>query len=368
MIFQPALGRAMLDSGMHSTAYSATAARTTDQNHNIPAAKEWRRFAFHFLSVLVLVLFAVASLNFFINPKGLYPTPSHVPAFGSGRDLKPALLRNEAGKSKILILGSSRCRLVKPSLVEQITGMRTFNASVESATADDYLSILRDAFAHGESLKAMVVCLDVESFLSHADPAANDSQQVPADISESTNHKASELLTWEQTMLSIESMVPSLTPLIDTSGTSFNAKGETTYQRGLEPQHSTKQLDVTKENLILYKALYRDSQISTQKLRSLQELLRQSQKRGMRSVVLLTPLSSEFQSALRPLGWEEKREQLKEMIKPMCVQSDAEFLDLTFPYSFGGDSSDFVDGVHLSQVGADRMTRQISGSLISALH
>lgn len=357
----------MLDSVMRSSADSAMVSVETDQKKNNVAA-EWRGFAFHFLSALVLAVFAIASLNFFTNPKGLYPTPSHVPSFGSGRDLKPALLRNQAGKSKILILGSSRCRLVKPSLVEQITGMRTFNASVESATADDYLSILRDALARGESPRALVVCLDVESFLDHDQPAANDSQQVPGDISEPASRKASELLTWEQTMLSIESAIPSLTPLIDSSGTSFNAKGETTYQRAVEPESSTEDSNAKKENLILYAALYRDSKISTQKLQSFQELLRESNEHGMRSVVLLTPLSSEFQSALRPLGWEEKRRELVGKIEPLCLQAGAEFLDLTFPYNFGGNSTDFYDGVHLSQVGADRMTRQISGSLISALH
>lgn len=359
---------------MNSTTDLVQSQRTKESEHqealNLATApqEDWRRFALHFLFALIAVLLGVAALNFFTNPKGLYPTSAHVPAFGSGRDLKPALLKNEAEKPKILILGSSRCRLVKPSLVEQITGMHTFNASVESATTDDYLAILHDALAQGQTPKAMIICLDVEAFLDHDESSANDSEQPSDQTSASTGRKLSELVSWDQTMLSIESVFPGLGNVVDNSGTSFNAKGETTFQRTLQPEFSKEKSYATQENLILYAALYRNSRISARKLEALHTLLEESGSHGVRSIVLLTPLSSEFQSALRPYGWEQKRQALLEKIEPLCAQAGARFLDLTFPYDFGGNSTDFYDGVHLSQGGADRMTRQISGSLISALH
>ena len=63
----------------------------------------------------------------------------------STRRTKIELFRAYSARQKVtgLILGSSRSTLLLPEQADRLTGLRFFNAAVQSASTDDYLAFYR---------------------------------------------------------------------------------------------------------------------------------------------------------------------------------------------------------------------------------
>ncbi|PYQ49483.1 MAG: hypothetical protein DMF59_13490 [Acidobacteria bacterium] len=128
----------------------------------------WPQFTRAFLTLAGFGLLAVAALNFFINPMEYYPPRLVPPAVWDAREIKTRMLGEAQPKPRVLILGSSRAMKIDPAVVTRITGLPTFNVSVESAMTEDDYALLRYAVEQkGITPQMVLIGIDIESFHNH---------------------------------------------------------------------------------------------------------------------------------------------------------------------------------------------------------
>ncbi|MCX6647404.1 MAG: hypothetical protein NTY09_13755 [bacterium] len=114
----------------------------------------------------VIILILSGSMNFIVDPFGLYGTGIFPPVTFSQYEHKLRLLREYIPRPSALIIGSSRVECLNPNLVEEITGRRCFNWANPLAKTELFYAELRIAL---EELNAPVdlVIVGVEPDVFH---------------------------------------------------------------------------------------------------------------------------------------------------------------------------------------------------------
>ena len=142
-----------------------------EQAQEMAPESGWRRFFLRLLWTAVLGLFSIAVLNLVVNPDGIFPLHIMPQLSWGGRPLKAEMLKKVASPPQALILGSSRVMALPPAEVERATGLRTFNAGVEVAKAEDFYVMLRYAIeATHLRPKLLLLGCDVEAFHNQEPP------------------------------------------------------------------------------------------------------------------------------------------------------------------------------------------------------
>ena len=108
----------------------------------------------------------VFGFNVIINPYGMYGTKWLNPIVWSDRREKLDLLGNYPGRVELLILGSSRTMRLDPEIFQSLTGLESFNLSVNHARAEDFLALVRYVVSKTVVQKPLVVVvgLDINAF------------------------------------------------------------------------------------------------------------------------------------------------------------------------------------------------------------
>jgi hypothetical protein len=123
-----------------------------------------------FLLTLAGILVTIAAVNLVVNPLGYYPVSLFRPLTWSTRQIKASLMA-QSPPAEVLIMGSSRAMALAPSEIERHSGLRAFNASVDSARVEDYVAIFGYANRElGWKLRELVIGVDVESFHDNVRP------------------------------------------------------------------------------------------------------------------------------------------------------------------------------------------------------
>ena len=103
-----------------------------------PPARQLRRFVIGVLGAALAVVLSVLSVNILVDPFGTFGTHLFPTAIESDRAVKITLLEKLAYNPDILILGSSRSRPARPSILKELTGRTGFNAGVSGGGAVDW--------------------------------------------------------------------------------------------------------------------------------------------------------------------------------------------------------------------------------------
>lgn len=82
-------------------------------------------------------------------------------AVASPRENKYNMLQNSKKEYQAFILGSSSAHRFHTSVVEKITGFKTFNYSVQHATPEDYIAITRHILSKAKKPKLFLIQLDL---------------------------------------------------------------------------------------------------------------------------------------------------------------------------------------------------------------
>ncbi|OQA03678.1 MAG: hypothetical protein BWY69_00316 [Planctomycetes bacterium ADurb.Bin401] len=109
--------------------------------------KQHLKFIFVFLSSFLFFLFFLLSINIYIDPRGIFGTGKYPILVATARTEKILLLKSVEQKPQALIFGSSHCMRYSPKYVENVTGLKTFNCSVNSGKIEDFLALLNFALS-----------------------------------------------------------------------------------------------------------------------------------------------------------------------------------------------------------------------------
>jgi len=109
-----------------------------------------------------LVLFLVATLNYLVNPLGIYSTRLFEPLVLHSRTEKMRLYRAAQPPPEIVVLGSSSSFTMSPVYIRERTGRPAFNASLHGGVPEDYLAFLRYMTSLDKLPKILIVPMSVE--------------------------------------------------------------------------------------------------------------------------------------------------------------------------------------------------------------
>jgi len=345
---------------------------------SIPAAAEgpavhaavWRKFVRGFLVLLIVLVAAIGLLNYLVNPEGIYATHLLPPVTWNTRAAKTELLAQ--AKPEALILGSSRLMTISPSEVEHATGLRTFNASVNAAYAEDFYVLLRYAVERaGARPKLILIGLDAEAFHDHEpeneyllQPNALGGYLQKGEGRGAAWHRFTNLFTVYQTKLSFLSLYDRMGGK-KVNAVEFAADGslrEDPWQR----QRAAGNYDLAgkiagteAEYIPRYKSY---TAVSRDRLDYLAATLRYAHEHGARVIVFATPVHPELERALAPFGYERRKKEAYASARIVAAFDGAEFLDLSHPESFGGSAEHFYDGVHVDAENAAQLMRTVLGT------
>jgi len=116
-----------------------------------------------------LILFSVCvaalsssliTLSVYVDPRGVFGTNKYPVVVATARTEKLLFLESSNPKPEALILGSSHCMRFSPTVVEEATGLRTFNLSVNSGKIEDFLALVNYAIEEVK-LKPKLIILGV---------------------------------------------------------------------------------------------------------------------------------------------------------------------------------------------------------------
>ena len=121
----------------------------------------YKKFLITFFVSFLLLLLAAIALNVYVDPRGIFGTNKFPVVVATARIEKQMLLVAANPKPKALILGSSHCMRFSPEVIENATGLKTFNLSVNSGKMEDFLALLSYA-TKDLKLKPEMVILGVD--------------------------------------------------------------------------------------------------------------------------------------------------------------------------------------------------------------
>lgn len=335
-------------------------------NEPVPAPEMvWRAFVRRFLAALVASLALIGALNYFVNPTGLH-APRLLPTVNwNVRATKTDLLRHAPVKPQAIILGSSRAMKVRPALVQELTGLPTFNATVEGAmTEDDYVMLRYAVERAGAQPKLLLIGVDVEAF--HNARPSNVALAISDELSElapggsrlSRWKKFTRLYSWEETKLTWRSLRHAVVGY-PTTWNRFEPDGYLHYllyekERREGKYPLDRRIDAMAADYVARFQGY--TRLDPARVGYLEDIIRYGQQRGARVILFLTTLHPRVIAAVNSKGYAERYAEVQQLLARLQRQYGVEVYDFSTTGRFGGRDDWFYDGSHIDERNADLLT------------
>lgn len=265
----------------------------------------------------------------------------------SDRPVKVCLAERLARPPQLIVLGSSRAEKVEPSLVQSLTGLRTFNAAVSGGTPDDMWAYAN--FLHslpGAHAQRVLWFLDVESLAQKktnpgllADPQLAPYLLSPPQVPPPGSRRCT---------------------VRTTPGTTFSASGfrahdyhDTAMERGVSLQTSLAR------SLLQYRASYTGYvDLVPTATHRFEQTVALINSWGVTPVVVLTPDQPQFVAGLGA-PWAHMHQKVVSYLSSLPATLKIDVIDATSISTFGGSPRAFYDGVHMKVSNVRLLVRYI---------
>lgn len=358
------------------------------------------RFIRWTIGVTVVVLAAIAGFNAWVDSTGTLGTGLVDPMAELPRDRRAkAALIERADDPGLVVLGSSRSKRIDPTKLDP-AAVDGVNAA---AVASDMLEQrvvgrwLAERAERGRPFPHLVIGVDVEQW-RHSSLRSSGLLAVPqlADLARREARDRDSLLelapqlddlllTWSATRTSIESLrsrdaaerkaddaaqaedASTLTREVD----EFDARGILHSDRRLTTPRGRAYLQrelptELRATIASYERRYAEAgpDVDANAEHDFLELVDIATSRGDVPTVYLTPMHPAMARALDPHGRRERHAHVRELLHDLAAQGRIRFTDCTNCLS--SDPRFWVDGVHLSPVGATRLASVVRRRLAPA--
>ena len=260
-------------------------------------------FAATFLG-LAAVLAALVRLT---DPLAVFGSGLLPPVVSADRDYKAALYRGAPRRPTIIVLGSSRVKMLRPASIEALTGEPAFNFGVNAGVAEDYLAILR--FLRSEprfAVREILLGADPESFTGEPGAgralltsrilgryAPRSSDDLPA-----AAIGVAELLSSESVAAAFRSLRRRYWPGTELPQETIAADGWQDHPRwDAEIAHREfPQVERVRESVAAVSARYRSGlRLSPARIALLERFLREARMSGIRVTAFIPPIHPELE-------------------------------------------------------------------------
>jgi len=309
-------------------------------------------------SLLVAALLggSLFSFNCIVNASGMFGWQVLEPIVWVARGEKVQLLQEQEQPIEALVLGSSRAMKIEPSKVEQITGLRTFNAAVNSARSEDYLAMLRWAVEDAYVVpKQVVLGLDVEAFHNAVpvDLRALSVPQLAAKLPlrlamQARVERLKRALGLPELRLALRSVAN-----VDNRAAPdavFDQSGLLTY-RGWDAQLASGTLDLAanvESSIRGYRSRFAGfSALDEERVLLFEELLVFCDRQGIKLSAYITPVHPDIARDLALHStYEERLMELRSLLAELGSRHRFDLLDASNIEAIGGSAEHFYDGGH----------------------
>ncbi|MEM7477821.1 MAG: hypothetical protein AAF483_22780 [Planctomycetota bacterium] len=340
-------------------------------------ARAARKFCFLFVLLVAAALSAIATANYLVNPHGQYATRWIDPMVQTSRAEKIHLLQAYENAPEALVLGSSRSMKYEPDYLESKLGLRFFNAGVNYAKPEDWLALTKFYQERFETFpKMIVIAMDIHSMTNGEPPDAR--LLVQPELAKHVSHLVSSgdlwrpwgsLIGWNQTKSTFKSLKRQLLPP-ESSGPieSFRSDGFLRYhQREAQISEGVYDfegpLEYNKNEYLHYYNRY--AGVSDVRKKALGEIIASCGANDCELLVFLTPLHPRLADYLREFGdFEARKADVQILMNQLSSKHGFMFRDYSDVASFGGDPSEFVDGIHP----LESNTRLVIDQMLSERH
>ncbi len=311
----------------------------------------------------------IASTNTIVNPYAQYASHFFQPVVQTSRASKLVLFDAccDVTPPDVLILGSSRVQKFEPRYVEQLTGLRCFNAGVNYGSTEDFLAWFRHYWTKTKRApKLLLLGIDVAGFsdAARADPRLLGCRPLAHELNDVLNIRDRlqpyrELLDLSQTRQSLRSLILHLRDRVPQPEERYCDDGLLVYdRRERELAEGTYDFEGPLNYTIdEYRHKFCNfGSVSNQQLEVLNKLFQQCEEAGTNVIAFYTTNHPRQLAALRVDAEYDRYSALVDArLRPTCDRYHVRLVDLAEINQYGGDSAEFVDGIHPLESNTRRM-------------
>jgi hypothetical protein len=341
------------------------------------SSKSWKLPMFwkYFMVAWVVMLVAIAGMNFFVDPLDLYGFNFLPPIEFNRYDKKTELLASLKEQPQALILGSSRSEPLDPELVEDLTGLRCFNMAQPSARIETIIAALKIAV---EDMHAPIEIVIVEADPQYFHPSLWISPQARFALeyvkyldSDSAipilEERITRLLTVEQTISSMVSIRRALFPNNKPARLVYSSDGMAMYpEYYAQIKNGTYDLKkVLDQRVPMYPesslGLSTFMELSEARKAKWMEFLSYCEANHIKPLVFMPPVHPQLWNLIVKLKADRLYSETDAFLKQSLESVGGEYRNYTQVESFGGSPVYFRDEVHLSQENCDLLLENLLG-------
>jgi hypothetical protein len=332
-----------------------------------------RRFVVGVVTGVLALLGCVAAFNAVVDPYGFVGSAVFPTAILSDRATKACLAERLPVAPHLVVLGSSRAMKVDPAFVSRLTGLRTFNAAVSSATPADawaFANFLHDRFPG--AITHVIWLLDVESFRARPlDPGLLETPALARYFSASARVQATldsawSLLSWSTAQDAFRVATSQAASAATRVPCTYRTNGVSEYSpnglrewdfHDLARARGAGLSSGIDQSISEYRSIYTSGYagLAPAPRRWFERTLRALHAWGVRPVIVLTPVQPKLLRVIGPLGWQRRHDQVVRYLHGLARLVPFELLDASRIGTFGGSRLAFYDGVHMTAPNARKL-------------
>jgi hypothetical protein len=325
-----------------------------------PRNTSWR-FGWAFLLTALGILVAVGALNWWVDPYFHYGTGLLPALVDEPRRDKIALLDKLDPPPDVLIYGSSRVRMMDPGLIEDMTGLPAFNATLNQAIPADFYALTRYMIeARGYTPRLIIVGVDIHGFAPDAWMTPAIIEHTPLALYLRTRDDPGTLqrtLDRIHSVLSLQQATDSLRSLrlyysegFEGMASLYNEAGFILSRQGesdTDPGSGLRPGDLS-ESLSWHIGYFKDfDRLDSGAVKDFEAFLQLCSARRIQLILFLPPFHPGLLSSLQDQpDYNARVADLTVLVDEWADQYPFEFYDFSDITSFGGDRRNFDDGHH----------------------
>lgn len=321
------------------------------------------------LAACALLCSLVFAINVVVNPLGYFPTRWFRPLTWSSRSTKSERMA-AAPPAQLIVLGSSRVMQLDPAELERASGLRAYNAAVDSAKAEDWLATTRYALLSLRwPLREIVLGVDVEGLHNSTPPdgrlggAPRLARHLPWSFQPKLlNEVFTSGLSQSQFVSSIQSVrhtrrghPPDPTRIEPDGMLRYLASDQAILAGTFRPDFAG--------TALAYDGRFAGmTRVGDERLAALRSLLELARQHGVRVRAFVSPLHRSVVAHLTAhRDFARLRAETDGALRALQREFGATLTvaDYTDVRAFGGDPELFYDGAHVRTENADRLVRAL---------
>ena len=267
------------------------------------------------------------------------------------RTLKCDQVERLAEPPELVVLGGSRAQRFEPSQLERLTGLPSFNFSVQNSRPEDAYAIARYLFWRAPDVRLRCIwAVQVTTFGdTPLHPGLLDEDRLTRFLPQGLIARqraldaqvAAHEVLWSDEYSARGALFSNGYDQIEARGIGFDTVMQTYLAR------------------MVPKAAVPSSLEQARSKRYFEKTLRLFNLHGVQPVLVIMPYHPDALAAFRAVGWQDKLDALNTYLLSLRTKYFFHVRDYTELESFGGDPDGFYDGAHVKRENVRRIVYQI---------